>query len=178
MALPSGVHVRESSPGPVQGSSSLSSTSAPGSSKAGPVQGSSSAPTSTSTPGSSKSAPVRGSSSSAPTSVRVQGSSVQATSLAPLVSDEEEDDDATTFGHFPLHLEFIKMIKEAQEKAEKTQERAYYEWRGYKSSVFPSVPKFKKKQLKERLAQALRGISNITEEEKRVIFTISVYKLC
>lgn len=86
----------------------------------------------------------------------------------PLSSVQEGEDEEAAFGQFPRHLEFVKIIKDAQEKAQRTQERAYYEWRGYKSSVFATVPKFKITDLKDRLIQALKGVVNITEEEKLV----------
>ena len=42
-------------------------------------------------------------------------------------------------------------------------------WRGYKSSVFPNLPKFSTKDLKDRLRNALRSVRNITLEEREYI---------
>ena len=118
--------------------------------------------------GSSTSAQAKGPSSSLETVAQIHEPPGPAQTSVQESSEEDDDEEAAAFREFPMHLEFVKMIKDAQGKAEETQERAYYEWRGYKSSVFPTVPKFTLKDLKERLFQALKGVMNITEEEKRV----------
>lgn len=72
------------------------------------------------------------------------------------------------FGEFPQHVEFVYKIKEAQEKANQSKEKVPFSWRGYNSCVFPGLPKFQVKDLKERLRLALKGVFNITRMEREV----------
>lgn len=81
---------------------------------------------------------------------------------------DEEEEILEAFGKFPQHIEFIRMIKDAQEMADEKQERVPYSWRGYKSCVFPNLGKFQLKDLRERIRLALKGIFNITLKERQV----------
>lgn len=83
-----------------------------------------------------------------------------------LCTDEEKQ----FFGSFPKHLEFIQLIKECQDEADRKKERVPFKWRGYQSSVFPDLPKFTLDDLKKRLRMALTQILNITFKEKKVKF--------
>lgn len=82
--------------------------------------------------------------------------------------DEEKKEIFENFGQFPTHIDFISIIKDAQDLADERQERVPYAWRGYKSCVFPGLPKFQIKDYKERLRLALKGVLNITLKERKV----------
>lgn len=62
------------------------------------------------------------------------------------------------------------MVQDAQCMANDKQEKFPFEWRGYKSSVFPNLPTFQVDQLRERLLMALKGVFNISSDERKVIF--------
>lgn len=81
----------------------------------------------------------------------------------------EQDEDAEHFGGFPSHVEFVRMLREAQKLADETNDKVPINWRGYKSSVFPHLPRFTVKCLKERLKFALKGILDISAAETKVI---------
>ena len=92
-------------------------------------------------------------------------SPVEAGSTEPTPEQIQE-----TFGEFAQHVEFVNMVQDAQDRAIKTQERVPYSWKGYKSSVFPNLPKFQLKDLQERLRLALKGVFNITLKERQVSY--------
>lgn len=83
-----------------------------------------------------------------------------------------EDDIQEKFGDFPQHVEFVRMLQEKQCLADKKQEKVPYEWRGYKSSVFPNLPTFQLDQLNNRLIMALRGVFNISPNERKVFIFV------
>lgn len=84
------------------------------------------------------------------------------------MSTTDEPTDEDEFGAFPTHLEFIQMLRQAQEQADESNKKVQYTWRGYKSSVFPRLPPFTTKVLWDRLKMALKGVFNITVEERKV----------
>lgn len=96
------------------------------------------------------------------------GFSVSTTSTPLEMSGEEKIKEM--FGEIPEHAEFVSMVLDAQIMANERQERVPYSWRGYKSCVFPNLPKFQPSDLKERLRVALKGIVNITPKERQVCF--------
>lgn len=78
------------------------------------------------------------------------------------------DSDEKEFGEFPSHVEFVRMIRDAQKKADDTNTKVPFSWRGYKSSVFPDLPPFSKKDLWNRLKMALKGVHHIDPRERKV----------
>ena len=82
------------------------------------------------------------------------------------VAAEEEDEQL--FGDSKSHLEFIKMLRATKKMADHTNSKVPLQWRGYKSSVFPSLPPFTVKDLKDRLKLALKGVFNMSGEERKV----------
>ena len=85
------------------------------------------------------------------------------------VASSFEEEIKVFFGEFPEHLEFIELIRKKQEEADEKKEKIPFQWRGYKSSIFPNLPKFGMKELKQRLRLALQGAFNLSGREKKVI---------
>lgn len=83
------------------------------------------------------------------------------------ITDEEEED-IKNFGKFPVHIEFIKMLRSSQKMADHINKKVPLQWRGYKSSVFPNLPPFSVEDMRNRLLNALKGVSNITVPERQV----------
>lgn len=73
-----------------------------------------------------------------------------------------------TFGTFPEHVDFIKMICAAKKVADSTKDKVPLNWRGYKTSILPNLPPLTISDLKERLMFALRGVFNASGPEKEV----------
>lgn len=80
----------------------------------------------------------------------------------------DEESDFHNFGAVPEHVEFIKLIRAAKEKADETKNKVPVVWRGYKTSVLPELPPLTVKALRDRLIWALRGIYNIKTAEREV----------
>lgn len=80
----------------------------------------------------------------------------------------DEDLDSQRFGTVSDHVNFIKMLREAKEKADETKNKVNINWRGYKTSVLPGLPPFTVKALRDRLIWALRGIYNLRSAEREV----------
>ena len=74
-----------------------------------------------------------------------------------------------TFVEFPDHVDFVKIITNAQHEANNSGMKIPVEWRGYKSCVAPNLPEFGTRDLQVRLFNALKQISNLSEEEKKVL---------
>ena len=85
--------------------------------------------------------------------------------------DERSDDgvdDERIFGQFPMHVEFVKLIRAAKKKADDTKEKTPISWRGYHSSIYPNLPDFTEKDLWNKLAKALQGVFNMSAPERKV----------
>ena len=80
----------------------------------------------------------------------------------------DEKFDSRRFGTIPEHVEFIKMLREAKQQADESEEKVNVTWRGYKTSVLAGLPPFTVKALRDRLIWALRGIYNIRTSEREV----------
>lgn len=87
--------------------------------------------------------------------------------LDSTIADENCDED--NFGRFENHVEFIKLIRDAKETADRTNSKVIVNWRGYKTSVLPGLPPLTVKALKDRLIWALRGVSDLKDCEREVI---------
>ena len=81
---------------------------------------------------------------------------------------EEEENDVKEFGLFPEHLDFVKMLRSSQRMADHVKTRVPVIWRGYKSCVLPNIPNFTTEDLRERLRDALKHVTDITTKEKEV----------
>ena len=74
------------------------------------------------------------------------------------------------FDKFPEHIDFVKLVTDAQRQADGSGEQATFEWRGYTANVAPNLPEFGTDELQQRLHQALKKIENLSEAEKLVIY--------
>lgn len=150
-------------------SSGSSSSSSSGQSTSGSGSSSSSSEPSTPKASSSSSSTSLAPSSSQASSATSGASSTSMDPSAVAPSDESSDDDEKEFGKFKSHLEFVKMIRDAQTMANETKSKVPFTWRGYKSSVFPDLPPFTKKVLWDRLKNALKGVFDITVHERQLL---------
>ena len=108
------------------------------------------------------------------TTAGYKATSGSASKSSPVLAPEEDGEITSQeimdmFGEFPDHVDFVRMVQDAQVMAMETKKRVPYSWKGYKSCVFPNLSKFKLKDLEERLCLALKGVFSITAKEKQVI---------
>ena len=75
---------------------------------------------------------------------------------------------------YPDHLKFFAKLRKAQKTANGNGKRAQICWRGHRTSVTPKQGngRLQKKDLLQKLVNALKSIRNIKDNEKKVLFYV------
>ena len=90
------------------------------------------------------------------------------------MNDDSEDFSICVF---PEHREFVKVCREAEEKAKRTGNKTHYWWRGYRGVVAAHLPPITVPGLEVRLMNALDKIPNKSVPEimvKKIILQIYI----
>lgn len=85
--------------------------------------------------------------------------------LTPFLFSKSNED--FSICEFPHHKQFISIVREAEKKAQGG-EPAFYVWRGFRGFVSPNLPPITVPGLKVRLLNALQGIPDVSDAERKV----------
>ena len=73
-----------------------------------------------------------------------------------------------SFVKFPDHIDFVKLVTDAQRQADQDGVAVAVEWRGYTTNITPNQPEFGTNTLKQELYNALKGVEKLSEAENSV----------